>query len=114
MRFKLLMLAAAMLVALAYYFTLPSILHDLRSNPEIQMYLANPDLTFDVFSQCKKRVENADACYQAYSAAVQLSTTKNCSVEGIALTRRFKLLVGHSSAEVIESEISRDCFTAPK
>ncbi|UOK36012.1 hypothetical protein MJP36_15955 [Pseudomonas palleroniana] len=111
MRFKLLAFGAALLVAVADYFLLPSVLIGLRSNPQIQSYKANPDLTFQVVSQCKQTVGDTDACYQAYSAAVQLSNLKGCSSDVIAIKRRFKRLVEHNLPEAIESELVTECAT---
>ncbi|TFF14602.1 hypothetical protein EXW72_03565 [Pseudomonas sp. BCA14] len=109
MRFNMLAIGAALLVALADYLLLPSVLTGLRSNPQIQSYRADPDLTFQVVSQCKQSVINADACYQAYSAAVQLSNLKSCSSEAIAMKRRFKLLVERNTLEAIESGLIKEC-----
>ncbi|NBF04683.1 hypothetical protein GV819_20585 [Pseudomonas sp. Fl5BN2] len=109
MPFKLLTISAMSLLVIVNFLVLPQVLNGLRSNPQFQTYVTDPDLTFQLFSQCKKQVVDAEACYQAYSAAVALANSEDCSVAGIALQRRFKHLVEHSTPAAIENEIAKKC-----
>lgn len=109
MRFKFLTFSAIFVLVLANFLMLPQILHNLRSSPQIQKYVANPDVTFQLFSQCKILIADASACYQAYSAAIEIANSKECSAGGIAMKRKFKQLIEHGTAEAIEIEILREC-----
>ena len=71
--------------------------------------IKHPNDTFDYFSKCKKRVSDADRCYSAYSAAVKIADSKNCTSPGVELKRKFKRLVEHGTELDIDEEINKEC-----
>ncbi|MGE9553719.1 hypothetical protein ACQPT2_21580 [Erwinia amylovora] len=106
MKDKVLSLAGLILIVLASWLVLPGVLQRINHSDAIDSYIARPDSAFTVFTGCKKQVEDADDCYNAYSAAVALSESKDCNV-----ARRFKMLVEHSRPEIIEQELAKVCTT---
>ncbi|HBV40295.1 MAG TPA: hypothetical protein DEF05_11580 [Erwinia sp.] len=104
------MLIPVLLIGFAAgYFYLPQQLKEIKSNPQIVWYSERPDLTWQVFSQCKQHVEDADTCYEAYSAAVALAESNRCDAQGRKLKYRFKLLTQDAKPAEIEKEIDKDC-----
>lgn len=91
------------------YSFLPQELMNIKRNPDIEYFKSRQDYTFNFFSKCKKQVSNVAHCYNAYSAAVQLAESKNCTPSGIRVKRRFKQLVEHTTDDAIEDEIKREC-----
>ena len=91
------------------YLTLPGILDQLRSNPQIAYLTAHPDTTFTLFSQCQRKVTDSARCYNAYSAAVALAETHKCTDEGLKLRFRFKQLTQHAADDVIKDQLEKDC-----
>lgn len=71
--------------------------------------IKHPDDTFDYFSECKKRVSDADRCYNAYSAAVKIAESEISTLSGIKLKRKFKRLVEHGTNQDIDEEINKEC-----
>ncbi|MCC4108685.1 hypothetical protein [Serratia ureilytica] len=84
-------------------------IQQIGNDPEVGYYISNPELTYQIFSDCKKNATHVDKCYSAYSAAVRMAESEDCSHHGVKLKRRFKLLVEHSKPEGIEKEIVREC-----
>jgi hypothetical protein len=111
MLYKLIVCCAAGLVAILSDFVLPGELQEIKGTNEIMTLVNHPDDTFNIFSQCKKMVNDVDRCYSAYSAAVQIANSTNCSPSSLALKRKFKKLVEHSTNDVIEDEIRKECVT---
>ncbi|MEF3092337.1 hypothetical protein CD006_01300 [Enterobacter sp. 10-1] len=109
MTFKLTVAIGVVLVAVATALFFPKIFRELQTNSELEKMLQQPDNTYLLFSQCKKDVSDVDRCYNAYSAAVQLADSKNCTPSGIELKRKFKRLVEHSKDRDIENEINKEC-----
>ena len=97
------------LTILLSYLTLPGILDQLRSNPQIAYLTAHPDTTFTLFSQCQRKVTDSARCYNVYSAAVALAETHNCTDEGLKLRFRFKQLTQHAADDVIKDQLKKDC-----
>ncbi|HCM6188576.1 TPA: hypothetical protein N3Z43_005291 [Klebsiella pneumoniae] len=108
-QYGLIVWPTAGLVAFLIYFFLPGELRKITNSDEIMEMVAHPDDTFNVFNQCKNLVADVDRCYAAYSAAVQIADAKNCSPSSLALKRKFKRLVEHSTNGAIEDEIRKDC-----
>lgn len=88
-------------------------LSKLKSNADIDFMIRHPDVAFEIFSQCKNHVSDVNRCYNAYSAAVNLANSIDCSSEGIGLQFRFKLLIEGNSARIVNDEIARVCPNAP-
>jgi len=88
---------------------LPGIFSQLKNTPEINYYKSHPDLAYTVFSSCRSHPDNVDDCYAAYTAAVYLADSGDCSSSGKEIKRRFKQLVEHSKDEYITAEITADC-----
>ncbi|WP_148874422.1 hypothetical protein [Serratia marcescens] len=88
---------------------LTKVMQQIENDPEVNFYISNPELTYQIFSNCKKNATNVDKCYSAYSAAVRMAESEDCSRHGVKLKRRFKLLVEHSKPEEIEKEIIKEC-----
>ncbi|MBV4368358.1 hypothetical protein [Erwinia phyllosphaerae] len=109
MSFGVVLIPVLLIGFAAGYFYLPQLLKEIKSSPQIVWYSARPDLTWQVFSQCKQHVDDADACYQAYSAAVALAESGRCDAQGLKLKYRFKLLTQHASPAEIEKEIDKEC-----
>ncbi|RRZ89833.1 hypothetical protein [Erwinia sp. 198] len=109
MHFGVMLIPVLLIGFAAGYFYLPRQLKEIKSNPQIVWYSERPDLTWQVFSQCKQHVEDADTCYQAYSAAVALAESDRCDTQGLKLKYRFKLLTQHASPAEIEKEIDKEC-----
>ncbi|MFU2318891.1 hypothetical protein [Rahnella sp. PCH160] len=110
MKFKKLVIISFTIVILFFIVFIPSIFSHLKNTPQINYYINHPDLTYKTFSQCKLRVDDVNECYSAYSAAVSLADSDDCSLTGIASKRRFKKLVEDSKEKVIDDEIVNDCI----
>jgi len=87
-------------------------LSKLKHNPEIDSLASNPDLAFQVFSQCKTDVADEKRCYDAYSAAVNLANSTDCSSEGIRQQFKFKMLVENNVVRTVNDEIKKVCPNA--
>ncbi|WP_158783798.1 hypothetical protein [Pantoea sp. BAV 3049] len=104
MKYKVFSLAGLALIVLASWLVLPGALQRINHSEAVDRYVASPDSTFAVFTGCKKQVDDANDCYNAYSAAVALSESQDCGV-----ARRFKTLVEHNRPEIIEQELAKVC-----
>lgn len=109
MKFKYIVMAGTVALAVISAILLPGIFSQLKNTPEINYYKSDPDLTYTVFSGCMFHPDNVDDCYAAYSAAVELADSRDCSASGKKIKRRFKRLVEHSKDESITAEIAADC-----
>ncbi|MGG5840119.1 hypothetical protein [Huaxiibacter chinensis] len=109
MLFKVSVFFALIVTVVAGVTLLPGFLNTITNNDQIKTMVRQPDETFRYFSLCKHDVQDVDRCYNAYSAAVEIAESKDCSPEGIALKRKFKGLVEHGSASVIDGEIKKEC-----
>lgn len=109
MRFWIIVLASFSMLILSSVLLLPRIFTHLKNSPEINYYINHPDSSYAIFSRCKLHVDDGDICYNAYSAAVSLADSKDCSVRGIATKRRFKKLVGYGSEKKINETIISEC-----
>lgn len=109
MSFRIVVITSVVLVTTSSIFILPKVISGLRNNPEIKDMIKHPDGTFDYFSECKKQVSDADRCYNAYSAAVQIADSRDCTPSGIELKRKFKRLVEHGTNQGIDEEINKEC-----
>ncbi|WP_447765747.1 hypothetical protein [Enterobacter asburiae] len=109
MSFRLLVAVGVVLVIAADVLFLPGILHGINDNPQTEHMLKHPDDIYNFFSTCKKEVLDADRCYYAYSASVQIANSPDCTPSGIELKRKFKKLVEHARDLDIESEIKIEC-----
>lgn len=109
MRFRMtvFLLAAATVLAGVKFF--PAVLAHIHHNGEIRELVKHPDTVFHNFSRCKREVEDASYCYNAYSAAIQIAESKDCTPQGIMMKRKFKNLVEHNVSSVIEEEINAEC-----
>lgn len=109
MRFRVtvLLLAAATLLAGVKF--LPAVLAHIHHNGEIRELVKHPDTVFHDFSRCRREVEDASHCYNAYSAALQIAESKDCTPQGIMMKRKFKNLVEHNISSVIAEEINAEC-----
>ena len=109
MTFKLMTMIGAVLVATAIVLFFPKIVRESQTNTAIEKMLQHPDNIVIVFSKCKKEVLDVERCYNAYSAALQLADSKNCTPAGIQLKLKFKRLVEHSEARDMANEITKEC-----
>ncbi|MBS1204750.1 MAG: hypothetical protein H6R25_1649 [Proteobacteria bacterium] len=109
MKFKYTVLTGTVTLAVASVMLLPGIFSQLKNTPEINYYKNHPDSAYSVFSGCKSHPDNVDECYAAYSAAVYLADSVDCSPSGIEIKHRFKQLVEHSREDDINKEIISDC-----
>lgn len=109
MKFRYIILSGVVTLSLVFVILLPGIFSQLRNAPEINYYKSHPDLTYRVFSGCKYHPVNVDDCYAAYSAAVDLADSGDCSPAGKKVKRRFKILVENSSEKNVTEEIISDC-----
>lgn len=109
MKFRYIVLTGIVTLTIASVMLLPDIFSQLKNTPEINYYKSQPDLAYTVFSGCKPHPDNVDNCYAAYSAAVYLADSEDCSPAGKEIKRRFKRLVEHSKEEYITEEINSDC-----
>jgi len=109
MKFKYIVLSGVVTLSLVFVILLPGIFSQLRNTPEINHYKSHPDLTYRVFSSCKYHPENVDDCYAAYSAAIDLADSGDCSPAGKEVKRRFKILVENSSEKHVNEEIISEC-----
>ncbi|MBD8129266.1 hypothetical protein IFU23_24370 [Pantoea agglomerans] len=109
MKFRYIALTGFIILAIASVILLPGVFSQLKNTPEINYYKNHPDVDYIVFSGCKSHPENLDECYAAYSAAVYLASSSDCSPAGIEIKRRFKRLVESSKEEYITEEIISDC-----
>lgn len=82
MTYKSFILTLTTLTLLASFLLLPN-LSKLTHNPEIDYLTRKPDLAFRIFSQFKTSVSDVNRCYNAYSAAVNLANSTDCSSQGI-------------------------------
>ncbi|HEI8867678.1 TPA: hypothetical protein SLG40_003215 [Serratia odorifera] len=106
-RMVVIVLLAILFVESCFYF--PRILARDSKNPVILRYIKEPESVYKVFSECKKNVVEVDRCYMAYSAAVLIADSKDCSKYGIKVKRRFKLLLENNKLNNIDEEIAREC-----
>lgn len=109
MSFRIVVIIALILVTISSIIIFPKIIRGIRDNPEVREMIKHPDETFDYFSECKKRVSDTDHCYKAYSAAVQIADSKDCTPSGVALKHKFKRLVEHGTDQDIDEEINKEC-----
>lgn len=109
MRFRYLALAGCSALAVASALLLPGIFSQLNNTPDINYFKSHPDQTYTVFSRCRSQPDNVDECYSAYSAAVYLADSGDCSLADKATKRRFKRLVEHAKESTITDEINADC-----
>lgn len=109
MRFRYAALIGLIMLTVASVILLPGIFLQLRNTPEISNYKNHPDLAYVVFNGCKSDPVDVDECYAAYSAAVYLADSADCSPEGKEIKQRFKQLVEHSKEGDITEEINADC-----
>lgn len=100
------MVAATILVGMRFF---PKVLAHIHHNDEIRKLVKHPDAVFYDFSRCKREGDEVSHCYNAYSAALQIADSKDCSPQGILMKRKFKNLVEHSVSSVIEEEINTEC-----
>ncbi len=114
MKFRYIVLTGIVALAMASAMLLPGIFSQLKNKPEINYYKSHPDLAYTVFSGCKLHTDNVDDCYAAYSAAIDLADSADCSPAGKEIKRRFKRLVEHSKEEYITEEIISDCEISRK
>lgn len=96
------------LTLLLGFMVLPG-LSNLKHNTEIDYLNVHPDETFEIFSQCKIKVSDVNRCYNAYSAAVNLADSTDCSSEGIREQFKFKMLVESNSGRTVNDEIKKVC-----
>lgn len=109
MKFRYIVLTGIVTLAIASVMLLPGIFSQLKNTPEINYYKSHPDLAYTVFSSCRSHPDNVDDCYAAYTAAVYLADSGDCSSSGKEIKRRFRQLVEHSKDEYITAEITADC-----
>lgn len=109
MRFRYAALTGLLLLALLSALFLPAIFSHLSTAPEVDYYRRHPDLTYSLFSNCKRYVDDAGRCYAAYTAAVSLADSADCSPQGRETKFRFKRLVEHASKSSLAEEIASDC-----
>jgi len=91
------------------FFVLPSVIGAIRHDPEVERLAEKPEQVFNTFSQCKKRVNDEELCYQAYSAAVKLANNADCTPNGISLRFKFKQLTEHTTEKTIARELLKSC-----
>lgn len=111
MKFRYSVVTGVVLLAVASVVMLSDIISGLKNSPRIVFYHNDPDRAYSVFSVCKDHPEPIDDCYAAYSAAVALADSEDCTATGIETKRRFKRLVEHAKEETITEEINSDCQT---
>lgn len=109
MKFRYIALSGVVTLSLIFVILLPGVFSQLRNAPEINHYKSHPDLAYRVFSGCKYHPTNVDDCYAAYSAAVDLADSGDCSPAGKEIKRRFKILVESISEKNVTEEIISDC-----
>jgi len=109
MKFRYIVLTGFVTLSIASVMLLPGIFSQLKNTPGINYYKSHPDVAYTVFSGCKSHPDNIDECYAAYSAAVYLADSGDCSPAGKEIKRRFKRLVEHSKEEYITEEITSEC-----
>lgn len=110
-KFRYIFLTGLAICSLAFVILLRGSFFQYKNATDVSYYLEHPDVTYTVFSGCQTRVEKVDKCYAAYTAAVSMAESTDCSPSGIALKYRFKKLVGHSpdKEEYLNEEIALDC-----
>lgn len=109
MSFRNVVIIAVVLVTILSMTIFPKVIRGIRDNPEVREMIKYPDETFDYFSECKKKVSDTDHCYKAYSAAVQITDSKDCTPSGVELKRKFKRLAEHGTDQDIDEEINKEC-----
>ena len=109
MKFRFIIFTGVMLLAVVSVMVLSDIISGLKNSPEIVFYKSHPERAYAVFTVCKNHPDPIDDCYAAYSAAVSLADSEDCSVTGKETKRRFKRLVEHAKEETITEEIDSDC-----
>lgn len=111
MTYKSFILLLMALTLLSGFLVVPG-LSRLKHNSEIDYLTGHPDTAFRIFSQCKTEVSDVNRCYNAYSTAVNLANTTDCSAAGIDQQFRFKTLIESSSARTVADEIKIVCPNA--
>lgn len=109
MKFRYIVLMGVVTVSLVFALILPRVFSQLRNTPEINYYKDHADLAYSVYSDCKYHPANVDDCYAAYSAAVYLASSGDCTPAGKEVKRRFKVLVENIGEENVNEEITSDC-----
>lgn len=109
MSFKVMIGCMVLFVGILDYIALPKIIETIKNNPEIKDMRLHPDFTYSYFKECTIHVVDANRCYNAYSAAVDIANAESCTPSGIELKRKFKHLVEHAADNVIEDEIKKEC-----
>lgn len=109
MPYQRFMYLTTILAVVLSYLTLPAVIKGIKVNPQIAWLIAHPDITFDRFSECKQHVSDANGCYNAYSAAVQLAEAHDCSEDGLKRRLRFKRLTEHAADSELENELNKAC-----
>ena len=102
----LFMTASTVLLGVKFF---PAVLAHIHNNGEIREMVKHSDTVFHDFRHCRREVEDASYCYNAYSAALQIAESKDCTSQGIMMKRKFKNLVEHNVSSVIEEEINAEC-----
>lgn len=109
MNFKTMVVVGLLACVGISYVYLPRLMDNIKHDPQALWYVQQPELTWNYFSQCKQHVDDAGKCYLAYSAAVTLAESSDCSGEGINVKRRFKTLTENVKPEQIDKEIVQEC-----
>ena len=79
MKFRYIALIGLIMLTVASVILLPGIFSQLRNTPEISNCKDHPDLAYTVFNGCKSNSVNVDERYVAYSAAMYLADSADCS-----------------------------------
>lgn len=109
MKFRYIVLMGMVTLSLVFALLLPGVFSQLRNTPEINYYKGHADLAYSVYSGCKDHPANIDDCYAAYSAAIYLASSGDCTPAGKEVKRRFKILVENISEKNVTEEIISDC-----
>lgn len=109
MSFKVVTSGIIVFVGVLVYLILPKAIETIKNNPEANFMRLHPNFTYNYFKNCTIHVVDVNRCYNAYSVAIDIANSKDCTSSNIERKRKFKHLVEHSTDETIEDEIKKEC-----